>query len=520
MGFARSRAVALVGVQGAVVEVEADLANGVPGFAMVGLPDAALAESRDRVRAALVNSGEEWPMRRVTVGLSPAGMPKHGSGFDLAVACALLAAAGTLPAQALEGLVLVGELGLDGRVRAVRGVLPAVLAASAAGYRTAVVPERSAAEASLVPDVTVIAVRSLRQLLARLRGQPALPEEVVPAEEGEEAGAALARSGLSFDPPDMADVRGQPAARRAVEVCAAGGHHLFLCGTPGAGKTMLAERLPGVLPRLSPEQALEVTAIHSVAGTLPPDGRLVEIPPFCGPHHTATAPAIVGGGSGLARPGAVSLSHRGVLFLDEAPEFSLKVLDALRQPLECGEVVIARAQGTTRYPARFILVLAANPCPCGLAGAPGGHCGCSPNARRRYLDRLSGPLLDRIDVRVDVRPVSRADLLAEQAGGDSSAVIADRVAAARQRAARRLAGTRWRANAEVPGRELRTRWRPAPSALVCVERDMDRGRLTARGVDRILRVSWTLADLAGHDRPTIEDVNTALFYRTGVDGTG
>lgn len=519
MSFARTRSVTLVGVHGVLVEVEADLANGVPGFALVGLPDTALAESRDRVRAAMVNSGEDWPVRRVTVGLSPAGLPKHGSGFDLAVACALLAATGTLPAQALEKLVLLGELGLDGSVRPVRGVLPAVLAAARAGFQDVVVPRQTAAEAALVPGVRVLGVHSLRQLLAVLRGQPAPAADEPPPDTAEQDGASWARSGLSFDPPDLADVRGQPEARRAVEICAAGAHHLFLCGTPGAGKTMLAERLPGVLPRLDRDQALEVTAIHSVAGTLPPGRSLIDSPPYCGPHHTATAPAIVGGGSGTARPGAVSLSHRGILFLDEAPEFSVKVLDALRQPLECGEVVIARAHATTCFPARFVLVLAANPCPCGLAGAVGAHCACSPAATRRYLERLSGPLLDRIDVRVDVRPVSRADLLSGEATGESSAAVAERVSQARQRAAVRLIGTPWRTNAEVPGRELRSRWRPAPGALSCVERDMDRGRLTARGLDRVLRVAWTISDLAGHDRPTVDDVRTALYYRTGVDQT-
>jgi magnesium chelatase family protein len=315
----------------------------------------------------------------------------------------------------------------------------------------------------------------------------------------------------------LSDVLGQPVARRAAEICAAGGHHLSLLGPPGAGKTMLAERLPTILPRLGAEAALEVTSIHSVAGTLPEDCPLLTGPPFCGPHHTATKAAIVGGGSGIIRPGAASLAHRGVLFLDEAPEFGRDVLDALRQPLESGEVVIARSGVTARFPARFTLVLAANPCPCAKAAAsPRAACSCSPTTKRRYLGRLSGPLLDRVDVKVELLPVGRAELLNDRKFTETSAVVAARVAQARDRAAQRLAGTPWRLNAEVPGSELRRSYPPSRGALAPLERAMELGEISARGVDKVVRVSWTLADLAGRDRPTIDECGYALGLWLGV----
>ncbi|MCX4513567.1 YifB family Mg chelatase-like AAA ATPase [Streptomyces sp. NBC_01619] len=529
MGFARTCSVALVGVEGVVVEVQADLEPGVAAFTLVGLPDKSLVESRDRVRAAVVNSDAEWPQKKLTVGLSPASVPKSGSGFDLAVACAVLGAAERIDPRAIADLVLVGELGLDGRVRPVRGVLPAVLAAAEAGYEQVVVPERTAGEASLVPGVSVLGVRSLRQLIAVLNDEPVPEEEpdgagrpdamlaglMVP---GAGVGTGLAAgAGRGEGPwPDLADVAGQHVARTALEVAAAGSHHLLLQGPPGAGKTMLAERLPAVLPPLTRQESLEVTAVHSVAGILPPGEPLVRTPPYCAPHHSATMQSLVGGGQGLARPGAVSLAHRGVLFLDEAPEFSGKALDALRQPLESGHVVVARSAGVVRLPARFLMVLAANPCPCGRHTLHGSGCDCPASLIRRYQARLSGPLLDRVDLRVQVEPVNRADLMGQGARGETSAAVAARVGEARARAADRLDGTPWSVNSEVPGHELRTRWQVAPGALAAAERDMERGLLTARGLDRVLRVAWTIADLAGRARPTAQDVDLALELRTGI----
>ncbi|MDX3639606.1 YifB family Mg chelatase-like AAA ATPase [Streptomyces sp. MB09-02B] len=528
MGFARTCSVALVGVEGVVVEVQADLEPGVAAFTLVGLPDKSLTESKDRVRAAVVNSGAEWPQKKLTVGLSPASVPKAGSGFDLAVACAVLGASERIDPRVLSDIVMIGELGLDGRVRPVRGILPAVLAAAEAGYEQVVVPECAAAEASLVPGVSVLGVRTLRQLIAVLADEP------VPDEEPDEgrpdplmaglrlpgAGAATgvhtAGAAQQDQGHDLADVVGQLAARTAVEVAAAGGHHLFLEGPPGAGKTMLAERLPTILPKLTREDSLEVTAVHSIAGLLPAGKPLVDDAPYCAPHHSATMQSLVGGGQGIARPGAVSLAHRGVLFLDETPEFSGQALDALRQPLEAGHVVIARSAGVVRFPAKFLMVLAANPCPCGRFSRADDLCECPPASIRRYQARLSGPLLDRVDLRVEVDRVTRTELTRRGTRGESTATVADRVRSARERAAERLRGTPWRTNSEVPGRDLRSRWYAAPGAMDEAERCLERGVLTARGLDRVLRVAWTIADLVGHDRPDATDVNLGLQLRTGV----
>ncbi|CAL9608791.1 YifB family Mg chelatase-like AAA ATPase [Streptomyces sp. enrichment culture] len=527
MAFARTCSVALVGVEGVVVEVQADLEPGVAAFTLVGLPDKSLTESRDRVRAAVVNSGAEWPQKKLTVGLSPASVPKSGSGFDMAVAAAVLGAAERIDPRVLADIVMIGELGLDGRVRPVRGILPAVLAAAEAGYEQVVVPECAAAEASLVPGISVLGVRSLRQLIAVLADEP-VPEETHDEQgrpdpllaglrmPGTGAATGMYGMGAAQHEHDLADVVGQESARTAVEVAAAGGHHLFLEGPPGAGKTMLAERLPAILPRLCRAESLEVTAVHSVAGLLPPGRPLIDTAPYCAPHHSATMQALVGGGPGFARPGAVSLAHRGVLFLDETPEFSSHALDALRQPLESGHVVIARSAGVVRFPARFLMVLAANPCPCGRFSRKEDLCECPPSAIRRYQARLSGPLLDRVDLRVEVDRVTRSQLAGSGSRGDATTVVADRVRAARERAAARLTGTPWLSNSEVPGRELRNRWHAAPGALEDAERSLERGVLTARGLDRVLRVAWTVADLVGHDRPDAADVALALQLRTGV----
>lgn len=500
MTLARTWSVGLVGVHGAMVEVEVDLAAGMPGVVLVGLPDAVVRQSVDRVRAAVTNAGGRFPQRRITIGLSPASMPKQGSGFDLALAAAVLAAAGAVPEAAVRRLVLLGELGLDGSVRGIRGVLPAVLAAARGGHRQVVVPAANADEAALVDGIEVLAVTALGDLLAHLTGGESLTPHVrgpLPATPA---------------PPDLGDVVGQAAGRRALEVAAAGGHHLFLSGPPGAGKTMLAERLPGLLPPLDERAALEVSAIHSVAGTLPAGAPLVTRPTFEAPHHSATLAALVGGGSGPIRPGALCRAHHGVLFLDEAPEFPRAVLDTLRQPLERGHVTISRASGSATFPCRAQLVLAANPCPCATA-AGDTACTCSPLERRRYQARLSGPLLDRIDLRVELPPVTRAAWLDGGQAPESTSVVAGRVLAARAAAAERLTDAGLALNSQVPGRLLRERWPVPRRSLVLAERALERGALSVRGFDRVLRVAWTLADLRGATVPGGDEIAEALGMR-------
>jgi magnesium chelatase family protein len=541
MSLARTHSIALVGVEGHPVEIEADIENGLVGLMLVGLPDTALREARDRIRSAIVNSKESWPNRRITVGLSPASLPKRGSSFDVGIAVAILAADGVIPPARIRDLMFLGELGLDGRLRPVRGVLPGVAAAAAAGFRSVAVPAENAPEACLVPGMRVLATPSLGALLEWLRFPVPPPETtgaqaraqmaVVPTVGGPAAEVQVFDGGTmppSELPPgggsgpgdgtgrDLGDVVGQPIARRAAEICAAGGHNLFLLGPPGVGKTMLAECLPTILPRLDIEAALEVTAIHSIAGTLPSGSPLLAQPPFCAPHHTSTRAAIVGGGTGTLHPGAASLAHHGCLFLDEAPEFSADVLDALRQPLESGEIVLARCGLSARFPAKFMLVLAANPCPCASTASTRAGCSCPPLVRRRYLARLSGPLLDRVDVKAEFLPVGRAELLSDRKFTEPSSVVAERVAAARQRMAFRLRGTGWRLNAEIPGRELRRRYAPAPGALAPLERAMDLGEISARGVDRVIRLSWTVADLGGVTRPTVAEISYALGLWLGV----
>lgn len=503
MKLGRARSVGLVGLEATVVEVEAVVGGGLPRTVIVGLPDAALNEARDRCRAALAQGGFGWPDHLVTINLSPASLPKAGTHYDLAIAGAVLEAAGAVPQGRLGACIVLGELGLDASVRAVRGVLPAVLAAAEAGYERAVVPAAQVAEAALVEGIDVVGVSGLGELVSWLRDglEPVLPAAPAP-------GAAEA-------PLDLADVAGQLEARWALEVAAAGRHHLFLTGPPGVGKTLLAERLPGILPPLSTAEALEVAAIRSVAG-LPVGTRLSRRAPFSAPHHSASMAAMVGGGPRIALPGAISLAHRGVLFLDEAPEFGPRALDALRTPLESGHVVLARAQAQTRYPSRFQLVLASNPCPCGRSGVRGGGCECTPWAVRRYTSRLSGPILDRVDIHQPLHPMTKSYLRAAGVAGEPSAAVAERVAEARARQLSRLAPLGLRTNAEVPGAALR-RALPRPDGIEILESAMARGLLSLRGLDKVLRLAWTIADLFAAPSPSEEHVRTAMALRRGED---
>lgn len=503
---------ALVGLDGRLVEVEAAIGGGLPRTVLVGLPDAALYQARDRCRAAYAAAGLTWPQHLLTINLSPATLPKGGSHYDLAIAAAVAVAAQEAGAERLGGTVILGELSLDGRVRRVRGLLPALLAAAQYGCRRAVVPKEQLAEASLVEGITLLPVASLQQLLAWLRHE-AMPED--PPEESPDA----AREGSSPAAPtrqprtDLADVAGQTEAKWALEVAAAGRHHLFLHGPPGVGKTMLAERLPALLPDLSVPEALEVSALHSLAG-FSLDSELERRPPYSDPHHSASVASIIGGGPRMARPGAVSCAHRGVLFLDEAPEFPGRVLDALRTPLELGSVMLGRSEVQARYPARFQLIMAANPCPCGNAATRGVACTCPAISVRRYVDRISGPIRDRIDVQHTLAPLTKTYLRAELGRRESTATVAERVAQARDRQAHRLAGTGWTTNGEVPGSYLRAHL-PLPDGLGVVEDAVRTGRISPRGVDKVLRLAWTVADLAGTDRPSSEHVQTALAMRRG-----
>lgn len=513
-GVCRAAAVALTGLEGTTVMVESAVSQQLPGMAIIGLPDAALAEAKQRVRTASAQAGLPLSSRFVVVNLAPASLPKQGSGFDLAIALAALAASKHIPTAKLADTAHIGELGLDGGLRRPAGLLSTVIAAKDLGFERVMVPAAAGEEARLVPGIRVIEAHSLGAAVAWHRD--------VPGEWSEGSNSTWHTRAATLQPPsaterfDMSDVIGQPEAVEAMTIAAAGRHHISLIGPPGSGKTLLATRLPTLLPDLSPHESLVASSIASLSGTAL--NTLVTRPPFESPHHTASSAAIVGSGDSRGiRPGSISRASYGVLFMDEAPEFGRAVLDDLREPLESGTITISRARIHASLPAKLQLVLASNPCPCGNAGSPETalSCTCSPNTRIRYLGRLSGPLNDRIDLRITVRRVSNV-LVSSSAPGTSasSSELRERVLLARERTSKRLSDTPWNLNSEVPGEWLRSEPVRLPnSTTAAIDRALAYGSLTVRGYDRILRVAWTIADLAGLPRPGRSEVAQALRLR-------
>jgi magnesium chelatase family protein len=508
MQLAKTYCVSLIGLAGTLIEVEADISSNLPGFTLVGLPDASLSEATARVRAATANSKMPLPNRKVTVNLSPAAVPKFGSIFDLAIAVSALAAAEKINDPEISETVYLGELGLDGSVRAVNGVLPAVLAAKRHGFSRVVVPQANLAEATLVNDIECIGVSHLTQVL-RMHGSKI--DEIRVSER-----SRVTEPGGKQQTIDLADIQGQDSAVNAMVIAATGGHHLLMVGPPGVGKTMMAERMTTILPDLTLEQSLETTAIHSVARVRGQVGaNLISRPPFESPHHTASATALVGGGVGVPSPGIISMSHNGILFLDEAPEFQSPALESLRQALESGTISIARSIGVARYPARFQLVMAANPCPCGMALTANRNCVCTAKAKLKYLNRLSGPLLDRVDIRIQVRNLNQAQISMAQQDSQrmTSAKAKEIVIAAREILKSRLVPLGYELVSHVPPTLLRSTLRPPKSVTAIIDSALQRGLVSMRGYDRCLRVALSIAAMDGRDEICSADLDQSFLLR-------
>lgn len=498
----RAHSIALLGMEGHPVDVEVSIGAGLPAFTIVGLPDPSIQEARERVRAAITAVREEWPLKRVTVNLSPAHLRKAGSSFDLAMALGVLAAAGRVDQARLVDVCVLGELSLDGAVRGVRGVLPATIAAADAGARILMVPAANAREAALVTSVTVLPIAHLRDAVRHLRGEGSIE----PTSVGGAAREAV------LDVGDLSDVRGNADAKRALEIAAAGGHNLLMIGAPGGGKTMLARRMPTILPPMTDQEAFEVTRLYSVAGLLGGDASLVRRRPVRAPHHTVSTTGLIGGGSGVPHPGEVSLAHRGVLFLDEFGEFRREQLESLRQPIEDGVITIVRSRWSVTYPARFQLIAATNPCPCGNEGDDQVPCSCSDARRAAYAERLSGPIMDRIDLQVTVPRVLKEQIFGPPDGAPS-AVIAERTARARERQRDRCARVGVGMNSDIPARDIEQTCVLTEPARHLIEGAVDLLGLTARGAHRVARVARTIADLDASEQTERHHVEEALVYR-------